>query len=420
MAPSPDSVILVEGLYKKFCRSLRRSMYYGTVDVCRDMIGLNHGRASLRRDEFWALENVNFELKRGEAIGIIGQNGSGKTTLLRTLNGVFLPDHGRVAVRGRIGALIGVGAGFHPHLTGRENIRLNGTILGMSRQEIARRFDAIVDFADIGDFLDAPIATYSSGMAVRLGFAVAIHSQPDTMLADEVLAVGDLQFVLKCYRKISDYRRAGGSIILVSHSLQLVRNTCEKVLWIDKGVPVAVGPAQDVCDRYERFMMEKDSRRVGESSVGGQIINNSPLTRITGVSFLDVDGREAREHRWGRPLTVRIHFDCQRRVVDPIFTISIFNPESIQVISNYTSFDGCRWDGIQGQGYLDCRLDPLTLRPAEYKCSVTLSEHFDVNNHLEWHDRAYAFVVVSAGRTCYGIFDPLPNWSLVNGPGTSR
>jgi lipopolysaccharide transport system ATP-binding protein len=416
MPLSPDSVILVDGLHKKFCRSLRRSMYYGTLDVGRDMLGLNPDRCALRRDEFWALENVHVEVRRGEAIGIIGQNGSGKTTLLRMLNGIFLPDRGRVEVRGRIGALIGVGAGFHPHMTGRENIRLNGTIIGMSRQELADRFDAIVDFADIGDFLDAPIATYSSGMIVRLGFAIAIHSQPETMLADEALAVGDLQFILKCYRKISDYRRSGGSIILVSHSLQLVRNTCDRVLWLDKGVPVAIGPAQDVCDRYERFMMEKDSRRAGEAPAGAQIINNDPLVRITGVGFLDAGGQDAREHRWGRPLTVRIHFECRRRVADPIVTVSIFNPESIQVISNYTSFDGCRWPGIEGTGHVDCRLDAVALRPAEYKCSVTLSEHGDINNHLVWHDRAYAFVVESAGRTSYGIFDPLPTWRLVNAP----
>ena len=211
-------------------------MLYGSVDVAKAMLGIRIDSLQLRTGEFLALENVNFELKKGEALGILGQNGSGKTTLLRIINGIFPPDGGVVSVRGRIGALIAVGAGFHPHFSGRENIFLNGSLLGMSTEEIKEKFDQIVAFADIGEFLEAPVATYSSGMSVRLGFAIAIHATPDILLADEVLAVGDLAFALKCYRKISEYREAGGSIILVSHSIQLMRNTCQKVLWLDKGL----------------------------------------------------------------------------------------------------------------------------------------------------------------------------------------
>jgi len=377
------------------------------------MLGLPYDYGALRQKEFWALQDINFTLKRGEALAIIGQNGSGKTTLLRILNGIFPPDRGRASVRGRIGALLAVGAGFHPHMTGRENIWLNGTILGMSRREIAERFDAIVDFADIGDFLDAPVATYSSGMNVRLGFAIAIQAEPEIMLADEALAVGDLQFTLKCYRKISEYRKSGGALILVSHGMQLVRNTCQQALWIDKGVPVATGGAQEVCDRYEQFMMEKDGRRVGEQAIGAGIINNDPLTRITKVSFLDAAGQDRHEHRWGQPMTVRISFDCQRPVKDPIFTVSLFNPENIQVISNYTSFDGHHWDHIEGRGCIDFRIEALSLRPSVYTCMITFAEKGDVNNILEWHDKTYSFQVTSGGRTSYGIFDPLPRWQLV-------
>lgn len=409
-----DTVVHVEHLHKKFCRNLKRSLFYGTLDVTRDMLGLPYDYGALRPTEFWALQDINFTLKRGEALAIIGQNGSGKTTLLRILNGIFPPDRGRASVRGRIGALLAVGAGFHPHMTGRENIWLNGTILGMSRREVAERFDAIVDFADIGDFLDAPVATYSSGMNVRLGFAIAIQAEPEIMLADEALAVGDLQFTLKCYRKISEYRKSGGALILVSHGMQLVRNTCQQALWIDKGVPVATGGAQEVCDRYEQFMMEKDGRRVGEHAAGAGIINNDPLTRITKVSFLDADGQDRREHSWGQPMTVRIEFNCQRPVKDPIFTVSVFNPENIQIISNYTSFDGHHWDHIEGCGYIDFRIEALSLRPSVYTCMVTFSDNGDVNNILEWHDKTYSFVVTSVGHTSYGLFDPLPKWRLVN------
>lgn len=230
-----DTLIKVDGLYKKFCRSLKRSMYYGTMDTVRSMMGLDSNEAALRTSEFWALEDINFELKRGETLGLIGQNGCGKTTLLRLLNGIFPPDLGKITINGRIGALIAVGAGFHPHMTGRENIYLNGTILGMSKIEIKRKFEEIVDFAEIGDFLDAPVATYSSGMTVRLGFAIAIHCEPSILLVDEILAVGDVSFVGKCFNRIKKLQDNGTGIIIVSHSTQALLDFCTRGLFLNYG-----------------------------------------------------------------------------------------------------------------------------------------------------------------------------------------
>jgi len=199
-----DVVVKVEHVSKKYCKSLKRSMFYGVHDIGRNMVGLSAHSERLRDGEFWAVDDVSFELKKGETLGIIGPNGSGKTTLLKMLNGIFWPDKGKITVRGRVGALIAVGAGFHPLLTGRENININGAILGMSKKEINEKFDDIVEFADIGDFIDYPVKFYSSGMYVRLGFAVAVHCKPDILLVDEVLAVGDLGYTFKCYRKISE------------------------------------------------------------------------------------------------------------------------------------------------------------------------------------------------------------------------
>ena len=410
-------------------------MIYGMGDLARNMIGIsarkNHvsldidvpcshnpaeeisGSKELRKDEFWALRDVSLDLKRGEAIGIIGQNGSGKSTLLRILNGIYPPDHGYVAIRGRMGALIAVGAGFHPHMTGRENIYLNGVILGMSRKEIDARFDAIVDFADIDNFLDAPVATYSSGMNIRLGFAIAVHAQTEILLADEVLAVGDLQFMLKCYRKMGDYRSSGGAIILVSHSMQLVRNTCSNVLWIDKGNVIAYGEAQHVCDKFEAFMMEKDDSKRAKKDPESSIIHHDPNVRITKVSFIGPDGVDSHDHAWGQPLVIRVQYDCKRVVHDPVFTISLFNPENIQVVSNFSIFDAFRVALIEGSGYVDFRMEKMTLRPTEYRCGITFAEKGDINNIIEWHDKSYSFVIVSTGRVSYGIFDPLPQWSVV-------
>lgn len=249
-----ETVVKVEGLYKKFTTSLKRSMLYGTYDAIRDMSGISYDATQLRNKEFWALQDIHFELKRGETLGLIGQNGCGKTTLLRLLNGIFPPDKGKITINGRIGALIAVGAGFHPYMTGRENIFLNGTILGMSKVEIKRKFDEIVDFAQIGDFLDSPVATYSSGMTVRLGFSIAIHCDPDILLIDEVLAVGDVGYQMKCFEKINSILKNGVSVIFVSHSISNHERLCKEGILIEKGRQIYSGKLREVVKKYMNLL----------------------------------------------------------------------------------------------------------------------------------------------------------------------
>ncbi len=227
--------ISVEGVSKKYCKSLRRSMLYGLTDLSRNAMGMRSNSEELRTDEFWAVSDVSFSVERGDSIGLIGPNGSGKTTLLKMINGIFWPDRGRIQVRGRVGALIAVGAGFHPLLTGRENIFVNGAILGMGKAEVEKNFDAIVEFAEVGDFIDTPVKHYSSGMFVRLGFAVAAHSDPDIMLVDEVLAVGDRGFQTRCFKKMGDLRDGGTTFVVVSHNMHTVAGFCDWVALVNKG-----------------------------------------------------------------------------------------------------------------------------------------------------------------------------------------
>lgn len=401
-----EEVIRVEGVSKKFCRNLKQSMVYGSMDVFRNMLGIPYQMDSLRKDEFWALDDVEFGLKQGEALGIIGQNGSGKTTLLRLINGIFPPDKGRISIRGRIGALIAVGAGFHPHMTGRENIYLNGTILGMNKQRIRQAFDSIIDFADIGDFLDAPVATYSSGMTVRLGFSIAVHSNPEILLADEVLAVGDLQFALKCYRKITDYRQKGGSILLVSHGMQLIRNTCNHVLWLDHGRTRAYGEVQTVCDQYEDFTMKKDAASDG---VAGNRINNDSSARVDRVSFLDGLDQPCTEFRMGESFKVRIEYDCKRPVNNPIFTIGILTSENILLVANYSNYDGIHLAKIEGKGHVDFIINDLRIKPGNYLCTVTFAEN-ELAFVLDWHEKCYGFGVTTHGKTAFGLVQPIAEW----------
>jgi len=250
-----ETVISVEGLYKKFCRNLKRSMAYGSFDVAKNMLGISYDKGTLRKDEFWALEDVNFEIKQGEMLGIIGQNGCGKSTLLRLINGIYPPDKGRITIKGRIGALIAVGAGFHPHMTGRENIVLNGTILGMTKGELKKKFDSIVDFADLKEFLDAPVSTYSSGMYVRLGFSIAVHCEPEILLMDEILAVGDVGFQTKCFDKIGQMRKRGTSTFFVSHNLHHIYTFCDKVLVLNKGKIIYNGNPEKGLSLYKESII---------------------------------------------------------------------------------------------------------------------------------------------------------------------
>ncbi|MDR3606949.1 MAG: ABC transporter ATP-binding protein [Oligoflexia bacterium] len=400
-------ILEVEGVSKKFCLNLRRSMFYGAVDLANGLIGRDADRGILRKGEFWALQNVGFKLQQGETLGIIGSNGSGKSTLLRLITGIYPPDKGTIRVRGKVGALIALGAGFHPHMTGRENVYTNGTILGMSKAEIDARYEEIADFSELGQFMNSPVSTYSSGMVARLGFSIAVNSRPDLLIVDEVLAVGDLAFAIKCHRKMSDYRQSGGTTIMVSHSNQIIRNVCKNAIWLNKGIIEAIGDAQDVCALYEAESM----RSIKASDDRNQsVMNYDSKARVSKVEILDKNSLPRSEFVFDEEMKIRIHIDCARKVRNPIFTISIHNIENIQVISNYTSFDGWKVDELEGKAYIDFILSPLTLNPSKYFLSLTFTEN-DINKPLEWHEKAYSFSVTKA-PTSYGIFNPKPRWEF--------
>lgn len=244
-----DVLIKAEGLSKKFCKTLRHSMSYGVQDLARHLLGRAGQQQGLRPGEFWSLNDVSFELRRGECLGLIGPNGAGKSTLLKLLNGILAPDAGRIELRGRVAALIELGAGFHPQLTGRENIYVNGAILGLRRDEIDSKLGAIIEFSGLGDFIDTPVKFYSSGMYVRLGFAVAAQVEPDILLIDEVLAVGDAGFRARCYDAIYS-RLPECAVILVSHSMSQINRMCDSVILLENGRHSFHAPARSGIDAY--------------------------------------------------------------------------------------------------------------------------------------------------------------------------
>lgn len=274
---SGEILVTAENVSKKFCRNLKKSLWYGMQDVVKELNPLGRRKAfsmdeelPLRSGEFWANHNISFELRRGECLGLIGRNGAGKTTLLKMLNGLIKPDSGQITMRGRVGALIALGAGFNPILTGRENIYVNGSILGLTKKEIGEKLDSIVDFAEIDDFIDAPVQSYSSGMQVRLGFAVATALDPDILILDEVLAVGDASFRNKCYRRIAELRKSA-AILFVTHQMSHIARMCDNTLVLKGGRTAFLGGVEEGVHHYEQYNEENISKKTGFMTVNEPI-----------------------------------------------------------------------------------------------------------------------------------------------------
>jgi len=281
-----EVLIKVNNVSKKFCRDFKKSLCYGLKDTASDIFNFNSNQhdkelLQLREGEFWANQNISFEVKRGESLGLIGYNGAGKTTLLKMLNGLIKPDTGSIEIHGKVGALIALGAGFNPILTGRENIYVNGSILGLHKKEIEGKLDEIIDFAELEAAIDAPVRTYSSGMQVRLGFAIAaVIIKPDILLLDEVLAVGDFKFRAKCLSRVNELKRSGTSLILVSHIAQQIVQNCDKCLFLQNGQIEAIGPTIEVYRLYED-QNDGSYTNDDEKKFGGFVKQNGAIKDIS-------------------------------------------------------------------------------------------------------------------------------------------
>jgi lipopolysaccharide transport system ATP-binding protein len=322
-AMSEDVLVRADGVSKKFCRDLKRSLWYGVQDTLRDFLGRDGSEQELRRDEFWAVNGASFELRRGECLGLIGRNGAGKTTLLKMLNGLIKPDKGRIEMRGRVGALIALGAGFNPILTGRENIYVNGAVLGLSKKEIDAKYEEIVEFAEIGEFIDAPVQSYSSGMAVRLGFAVATATDPDVLLLDEVLAVGDVSFQAKCFNVLAEFRKRGTCFIFVSHNMHMISRYCQKVMYVRHGQVRFMG---GVTDGVARFLEEMKTSNADEGSNGpdwSQTLGSGKV-KLLRSQFLNARNQEITEIEVGDAVTLAIDYTrCAIEIGEPVLDIMI-------------------------------------------------------------------------------------------------
>jgi ABC-type polysaccharide/polyol phosphate transport system ATPase subunit len=356
-------------------------------DIVVDRISKRY-RIPRLREPFWALRGVSFEVGRGEALGVVGANGSGKTTLIRLLCGITTPTEGEVRLDGRLSGLVDVGAGFHPDLTGRENIFLNGAILGMSYREIERKIGSIVEFAGIGPFLHLPVKKYSSGMYVRLGFAISVHLDTDILLLDEVLAVGDIEFQARCFDRIGQLRDSGKTIVLVSHDLAAIERLCDRALLLAHGEVTRNGDPRAIIEAYQ----EESYRALPDPGRG------STAQRPIVAARLTFEGHDGGPARTGDPLTCRLAYEASRALGDVVFTVS-FNWPSGYLCTEISSGAGANLEA--GPGEVEFTIPLLVMQRGFYSVDVAISR--GGGERLDWRPRC-SLLRVDPGRIIAGDF----------------
>ena len=344
----------------------------------------------------WAVRDVTFDVLRGQSLGIVGRNGSGKSTVLKLAARILRPSAGVVAVHGRISALLELGAGFHPDLSGRENIYLNGSVLGLNKRELDSRFDSIVAFSELAEFIDMPVKHYSSGMYMRLGFSVAVHVDPDILIVDEILAVGDYAFQTKCLERIREMQRQGVTIVMVSHQLQTIRNLCTHAIWMDHGQVRAHGQSSSVLAAYLGHFEVKRGGLAG-AAVGTPFRRwGTGEVEITGVRFVDGVGKTCHEFQTGHPFGVEIHYMAHEAVRDPEFGLAIFHQDGTHILGPNTRLAGVKMGVVQGAGVVRYALQRLPLLPASYRMTAAVHDT-QLPRAFDYHEEAYTFRVLPTG-----------------------
>lgn len=405
MTEQTEILVEVNEVSKKFSRNLRKALLHGLADIFKSVFGLRK-KNQLKNDEFWAIKNISFQLKRGECLGLIGHNGAGKSTLLKMLNGLIKPDEGEIVMRGRVCALIELGAGFNPVLTGRENIYVNGQILGLTKKEIESKLDAIIDFSEVRDFIDTPVMNYSSGMKVRLGFAVAAQMEPDVLIIDEVLAVGDMGFKLKCLDLI-DTLLKNTAIIFVSHSMPMVSRICSRVILMDQGKEKLA--TSDVSEAISMYYTRFSNN---ESKVSFQADSNTELISLKSISHLEVIDNIP-IIKWMDDLVLNVKFKCSDKFNKPTVTlyfldkeqrpIGICINESIESASIIYAQNNCL--------YFECNIEFKNIQFSMGTYFVTFGLAIENNQHPLLRVRnAFCFQVTSK-KHVWQTLELASNWT---------
>ncbi|MCY3634072.1 MAG: ABC transporter ATP-binding protein [bacterium] len=365
------NAVVVEGVSKRFELVSDRPLSLKEAWTGK-RLGSGRRFRRVSSEPFWALRDVSLEVPRGSMYGLVGRNGSGKSTLLRVMAGIYRPTEGRVEVAGRTSALLELGAGFHPALSGRENIYLNASVLGVPKSQIDDRVDQIVEFAGLEEFIDSPVKIYSSGMYVRLGFAVAVHVDPEILIVDEVVAVGDEEFQLRCFSHLEALRAQGVTIVLVSHDLGMLRANCDRMAWLNRGLVAAVGEPQDVINAYLDTIDTEAAASVGHRprpDDGGE----TPL-RITRLEFYDEAGHRPKTFSSGDPLIVRIHYLASEPIEDPVFSLGFYDHNNLHLAGPRSHIGGFRPGKLDGEGWVEFRLRRIPFRSGAFHVNAAVQD----------------------------------------------
>lgn len=398
-----NDVVVFDRVSKAFHLQRMRSRSFQEV-----LVNFGRPQHAPAYDQLDALDAVSFTIEHGATVGFIGPNGAGKSTVLKLIAHIMDPDAGSVTVNGRVGALLELGAGFHPDLSGRDNIYLNGSIMGLSRRDVSRRFDEMVAFAELERFVDVPVKHYSSGMYVRLGFAVAVHTDPEILLVDEVLAVGDAAFQRKCFERIDRLRQEGVTLLFVSHSADAVRRLCSRVIWLDSGTVMADGTADSVVQRYAAHGWKAEEGRLRAASDRRW---GSGRVQIVSVHLLGRDGTEKQIFEFGEPMTVILHYQAAERVQQPIFGLAIHRSDGTHITGPNTQFQGLDLGWVEGEGLIRYTVDALPLMEGTYAISVAATDAADTEIY-DYHDRLYPFQMRPVeGKERYGLVTLGGRWA---------
>ncbi len=390
--------IEIEDLGKRFYP--RRERYRTLKSTVVDLLKLKRG---VQKSEFWALRHLSFCVKKGETLGIIGANGAGKSTLLGLIANTMLPTEGKIRVEGRMSTLLELGAGFHPDLTGRENIFLNGSILGLERREIEKRFDQIVAFSQLESFIDVPVKHYSSGMYVRLGFSIAVEVDPDILLIDEVLAVGDETFRKKCLNKIVDFQKRGKTMLIVSHDLETLKKICDRIMLIDEGKFIDMGLPLEVVEKYRELGLHKQA---------GILVKEwgTREVEIKGVKFLNARGEETQHFLTGDKITVNIPFYAKRRIERPCFGFAVTDKEGRICYGTNTLLEKYSIPFIEGKGVMSLIIDSIPFFHGKYFFSLAVHSE-DHQAHYHRLDNQYV-IWVESGKKTEGFVEIPCRWEI--------
>lgn len=428
------SAIVVEGVSKKF------RLHTDRAHSLKELVTRRDRNAGI--DQFYALDNVSLEIPEGSMYALVGHNGSGKSTLLRCIAGIYRPTEGSVKVQGRISTLLELGAGFHPDLTGRENVYMNATILGMSKKQIDAVFDEVVEFAGIQDFIDSPVKIYSSGMYVRLGFSVAIHVDPEILIIDEVIAVGDEEFQRKCFDHLASLRRKGVTVVVVTHGMGTVETMCDGAAWLDHGVLQQEGSAADIASAYVRQVNERErqGRQAAAIEAASAAVSDAEAGASDGASRLDEyvpdgeewfgedieitevfftasGGRRIETATTGEPMSVNIAYRAHRPVEEPVFGYMIHTENDTPVSGTNTRIAGVLTGTVTGAGVVRLNMLELPLLPGNYDFTIGINDKFVQHTY----DRKYRSTVLTVRRGDHplgvGFTEIKGKWEILDGNG---